>query len=119
MDPHPVDVGAEVVELVQPALLLAPVEPVCPVREHVAQIRDVRALIPPGIWQLLGPARVPDTRSQVVEALLLLIDREGLHVHRRLPLSPTWTCVGNSCRYVRTMRLSRWCCSDRRRRAGA
>jgi hypothetical protein len=46
VDPHAVDVGEEVIDLVQPPLLLAPVEPVGPVREQVAQVVEVGALRP-------------------------------------------------------------------------
>src|SRR3954453_23984253 len=64
VDPHAVDLAAEVRELVQPPLLQAPVEPVSPVFEQTAHIGELGALLPPRLGRRRRPARVADPLAQ-------------------------------------------------------
>ena len=83
VDPHTVDLAAEVRELVQPPLLQAPVEPVSPVSEEPAHIGEVGALLPPRLGRRRRPARVADPLAQIGQRPLGNLNLEGLDVKRR------------------------------------
>src|SRR5439155_16356131 len=87
MDVHAVQVGAEVMDLVELALLRGPVEPVGPVREDSLQVIEVGALVPPGSGHLIGAARVQDARAQIGEdrGVNLYLERLDAH-HAIVPL---------------------------------
>ena len=70
----PVDLGHEVVVLVEPALLPAPVEPVCPVVGQVAQVAQIRSLAPRRPGSRFRPPRGAQPRPQVVENWLRHVD---------------------------------------------
>jgi hypothetical protein len=78
VDPDPVELGAEVRERVQFSLLRAPVVLAGPVREQLAQVLEVGALLPSGARRRVGPAGVADARPQVGQYALVDLDREGL-----------------------------------------
>src|SRR4051812_14206652 len=83
VDPHAVDLAAEVRELVQPPLLQAPVEPVSPVLEQPAHIAELGPLLPPRLGRRRRPARVADPLAQVGQRPLGNLNLEGLDVKRR------------------------------------
>ena len=91
MNARAVDVGAEVVERVEPALLLAPVELVSPVAEHVAQVREIGALAPRISRRSVRPTRCADARSKVRQHIVIEPDRERRDLHGTPPISPDVT----------------------------
>jgi hypothetical protein len=64
VDPHAVELAAEVREFVQPPLLQGPVEPVSSVFEQPAHIGELGALLPPRLGRRRRPARVADPLAQ-------------------------------------------------------
>lgn len=78
VDPDAVEIGAEVTERVEPAFLLAPVEAVNPVGEQLAQVAELRALLPSADRRLAGLARGADALLQVGQDVLADVDRERL-----------------------------------------
>jgi hypothetical protein len=90
MDPDAVDVGAKVVEGIQPVLLRAPAETVRPVSEEILQVQQIRALLP---WRgrgFLWPPRVPNPGAQVRDDLIAHAYGEwiGLEVRHSPSISP-------------------------------
>src|SRR5215207_9120925 len=83
VDPHSVDLAAEVRELVQPPLLQAPVEPVSPVFQQPAHIGELGALLPPRLGRRRRPARGADPLAQVGQRPLGNLNLEALDVKRR------------------------------------
>src|SRR5215831_18056129 len=69
-NPDAVDLGPEMTEGVQPALLGAPIKGARPVRREVPQVSQVRALRPRNTGGRAGPPRVPDAGPQVGEDLV-------------------------------------------------
>jgi hypothetical protein len=67
VDAHAVDLGAVVLETVEPRLLFAPVVAVLPVARELAQVRRVRAVGPAGAGQLIGPARTGQAFLEIGE----------------------------------------------------
>src|SRR6478609_5339049 len=82
VDQRAVDVGAEVVEFVEPALLRTPVELAGPVVEQPFQIRQVSALTPCLARCGVRPPGGADPRSQIRQQVLIDRDRHRLDVHR-------------------------------------
>jgi hypothetical protein len=80
VDPDAVELDLEVVEPVQLALTRAPVELLGPVGEQVAQVLQVRALLPGSARRRIGPAGVADPRPEIGQDLLVDLDREALRV---------------------------------------
>ena len=75
VDRLPVDVGAEVGELVQARLLRAPVVRVAPVRHQLAQVVDRDPVLPAGVLDLVGEAGLREAVAQVVEDRVVDVDR--------------------------------------------
>jgi hypothetical protein len=67
MQIEPVDLGDEMGERVQLALLRAPVEAVAPVVEQLPEVFEVRPVIPAAPGDLVGPPRARDALAQVGE----------------------------------------------------
>ena len=75
VNPHPADGRVKVLESIESRLLRSPIERVSPVRDELAEIRRIRAVLPPRSWQLVGPTRVRET--------VVKIDQDGVgHVNR-------------------------------------
>ena len=72
------ELGSELVEAVQPALLGAPVESVRPVRDQTAEVREIGALLPRPARRLIRPPRPSQPRLEVREDLIGNLDREWL-----------------------------------------
>ncbi len=84
VDRLPVDRGAEVLELVEPGLLRAPVVVVAPGVDELAQVVDRDAVLPAGVLDLVRQARLFEPPPQVVQDGVVDLDVEALDavVHR-------------------------------------
>src|SRR5579884_2395449 len=76
VDALAVDLRDELVERVEPRLLLAPVVPVPPVLDELAQVAELRAVVPARARDLLGKPRAREALAQVVENCFGDVDRE-------------------------------------------
>jgi hypothetical protein len=72
-----VDRRGELVELVQPPFLGAPVEPVAPVLDQRLQVGRVGAVVPADVLQLIGEACPREPLFQVAQHRVRDVDREG------------------------------------------
>jgi len=79
MDPKPVDVGAEMGKLVEPAFLSAPIETVVPVGHQVLEISKIRAVVPTAVAHLIRPSRSSQTLPEVTKGRLRDFNGERLH----------------------------------------
>jgi hypothetical protein len=77
MDVDAVDLGDELIEPVECRLADPPVVVVGPVRADLLHVRERNALGPVVDQLRIGPARVPQTRTQIVEHAVGHLDREG------------------------------------------
>jgi hypothetical protein len=82
VDVDAVELGAELIEGIELALLPAPVELLGPVREERPQELEVDSLAPRIARRWLGPARVADACSKVGQNLVIDSDRKGLDAQR-------------------------------------
>ena len=64
------DDGLELVERVEPLLLLAPVELVAPVGDELGDVVELGSVVPPGAVELIGQPRHLEAAVQVVEHLV-------------------------------------------------
>src|SRR5439155_5990499 len=76
VDMDAIELGLELIDRVQLALLCAPIEPVGPIRKQLFKVLKISPLLPGIPWCLIRPARVADTLSEVREDLVLDLDRE-------------------------------------------
>ena len=77
MDVQPVDGRHELVELVQSSFLGPPIELVAPVVDELLQIRQIGAVVPPGVRDLVWKADRLQPSLQVGEDAVRHSDREG------------------------------------------
>jgi hypothetical protein len=73
--------GAEMREGVDALFLRAPVEPRAPVLDQLLQVGEVEAVAPAGAGNLIGPASVGQSPTQVVEDSLGDRYMEGFNGH--------------------------------------
>jgi hypothetical protein len=84
MDIEAVDARFELLELVQAALLRAPVEPLAPVGDELLEILQVRAVVPAGRGDFVGKTRARKTLFQVGEYFIGNMDAKWYDVASRL-----------------------------------
>ena len=72
----PVDVGRELIELIEPPLGSAPVERLAPVGDELLEIRQVRAVIPVRAGDLTGKARARQALLQIGKNRIFDMDLE-------------------------------------------
>src|SRR5690606_38094705 len=81
VDLEPADLGAELLELVEPRLGRTPVELVAPVRDQLAHGVEVRAVAPARAGDLVGKARAREALAQVRQDGIRNRDAIGLDLH--------------------------------------
>ena len=95
VDALAVDLGQEVVQPVETALLRPPVEAVAPVGHQLAEVGEIRSLLPAGLRRRGGPSRPGEPMAQVIEVVVRDFNAERLDVRRfrhhapEAPGSPT------------------------------
>jgi hypothetical protein len=77
VDLEPVEVGAELIDRIQRALLRPPIEPVGPVGKQLSEVGEVRALVPGGAGCRIGPACVSNTLIEIGQDAILNVDPKG------------------------------------------
>ena len=78
---HVIEIGAELPESVEPALLRAPVETVRPVTGQRPQIPEVGALTPRLTGRGIRPPGLRDSCAQIGEDVVGNVDRERFNTH--------------------------------------
>src|SRR3974390_3410774 len=77
VDVDPVDVGLELLELIESPLLCAPIVLVAPVSDDLLQVGKVGAVGPTGAIELVGEARTGESLVQIGQHGVWHVDPEG------------------------------------------
>src|SRR5689334_25362380 len=69
-----IDSGFELTELIEPAFLGTPIEPVAPVLDEGLQIPEIHAVVPAGTVELVRKSRPCESRFQILQDIVRNMD---------------------------------------------